>query len=193
MADRSVDSSRTHPLFVFRADQPQESHPHRGWGVRPCAQIWCRGGAVSGVHCRPMCCDMSLCAAICGSVERKLLVFLGFIFSSQAEGRRFEPGLALQQTTFQHFLSTSGSDASVRGELVGAHCASLPYMSKKDSWQHISITKYGFRKNLTFPPRAGFMEQISGPTAPTVSSLAPSKLRTRGGAPCRTQESAVPS
>ncbi len=45
---------------------------------------------------------MPLCAAICRWLERKLLVFLGFVFSSQAEGRRFEPGLALQKAAF-HF------------------------------------------------------------------------------------------
>ena len=43
-----------------------------------------------------MCRDRPLCAAICRSLERKLLVFLGLVLSSQAEGRRFEPGLALQ-------------------------------------------------------------------------------------------------
>ncbi len=48
----------------------------------------CRLGAVFGVECRPGCRYMPLYAAICRSLERKLLVFLGFVFSSQAEGRR---------------------------------------------------------------------------------------------------------
>jgi hypothetical protein len=61
-----------------------------------------------------MCRDMPLLAAIRRSLERKLLIFLGLVLSSQAEGRRFaaelrsasasrakparEPGLALQGT-----------------------------------------------------------------------------------------------
>ncbi len=39
---------------------------------------------------------MPLCAAICRLLERNLLVFLGFGFSCQRGGRRFEPGLVLQ-------------------------------------------------------------------------------------------------
>ncbi len=34
-------------------------------------------------------------AAICRPLERKLLIFLKLGFFSEAEGRRFEPGLAL--------------------------------------------------------------------------------------------------
>jgi hypothetical protein len=53
----------------------------------------CRRGAV----CRPRCRDMPLCAAICWPLERKLLIFLGLIVSCQRGGRRFEPGLVLQE------------------------------------------------------------------------------------------------
>ena len=51
--------------------------------------VRCRGGAVSGVDCRPMYRHMPLCAAICRSLERKSAVFLGFVFSCQRGGRRF--------------------------------------------------------------------------------------------------------
>ena len=61
-----------------------------------------------GVDCRPMCRDMPLCAAICRSLERKLLIFLGFVFSSQAEGRRFEPGLALKVSAAPPVTSAGG-------------------------------------------------------------------------------------
>jgi hypothetical protein len=46
---------------------------------------WCRGGAVSGVDCRPGCRDMPLYATICRSLERSLLIFLrlGFFFASE--------------------------------------------------------------------------------------------------------------
>jgi uncharacterized protein (DUF58 family) len=44
-------------------------------------EIQCRLGAVSGVECRPGCRDMPLYAAICRSLERKLLIFLGLGFS----------------------------------------------------------------------------------------------------------------
>ena len=76
-------------------------------------EIWCRGGAVSCVECRSGCRDMPLYAAICRSLERKSLIFLGFVFSCQRGGRRFaaelrsasakrakpasEPGLVLQK------------------------------------------------------------------------------------------------
>ena len=33
---------RTRAPFVFRLYQAEESHPHRGWAVRPCAQNWSR-------------------------------------------------------------------------------------------------------------------------------------------------------
>ena len=62
----------------------------------PCAQIWCRLGAVSGVECRPGCRDMPLYAAIRRSLEGKSLIFLRFVLSCQRGGRRFEPGLVLQ-------------------------------------------------------------------------------------------------
>jgi hypothetical protein len=52
---------------------------------------WCRGGAV----CRRRCRYMPLCAAICRWLERKLLIFLGLVVSSQAEGRRFAAKLCL--------------------------------------------------------------------------------------------------
>jgi hypothetical protein len=58
--------------------------------------IQCRLGAVFGVECRPGCRDMPLYAAICRSLERKSLIFLGFVFSCQRGGRRLEPCLALQ-------------------------------------------------------------------------------------------------
>ena len=49
----------------------------------------CRLGAVFGVQCRPMCRDMPLYAAICRSLERKLLIFLrfGFFFEPEGEAR----------------------------------------------------------------------------------------------------------
>ncbi len=52
-------------------------------------EIQCRLGAVSGVECRPGCHDMPLCAAICRSLERKLLIFfrLGFFFEPEGESR----------------------------------------------------------------------------------------------------------
>ena len=56
----------------------------------PPVQIWCRGGAVSGVDCCPGCCDIPLCAAICRSLERKSLIFLGLGFFFEPEGRGFE-------------------------------------------------------------------------------------------------------
>ena len=56
----------------------------------------CRGGAVSGVECRPGCRDMPLYAAICRPLERKWWRLLRFVFSSQAEGRGFEPRFPLQ-------------------------------------------------------------------------------------------------
>ena len=56
----------------------------------------CRLGAVSGVECRPGCRDVPLYAAIRRSLERKLLTFLGFVFSCQRGGRRLEFCLALQ-------------------------------------------------------------------------------------------------
>ena len=43
---------------------------------------------------------MPLCAAICRSLECNLLVFLGFVFSSQAEGRGFDSRLALHRSAF---------------------------------------------------------------------------------------------
>jgi len=75
--------------FCFRLNQSEESNPQRGWGVRPPAQRWCRLGAVSGVDCRPGCRDMPLYAAICRSLERKSLIFLGlgFFFASQLRWR----------------------------------------------------------------------------------------------------------
>jgi hypothetical protein len=50
---------------------------------------WCRLGAVSRVDCRPGCRDMPLYAAICRSLERKSLIFLGlgFFFASQLRWR----------------------------------------------------------------------------------------------------------
>ncbi len=99
-------------FFVFRLNRAKESHAPLGWGVRPCAQIWCRLGAVFGVECRPGYRDMPLYAAICRSLERKSSIFLGFVLSCQRGGRRFaaelcsasakrakpasEPGLVLQ-------------------------------------------------------------------------------------------------
>ena len=63
----------------------------RHWLRRPSnpARIQCRLGAVSGVECRPGCRDMPLYAAICRSLERKLLIFLGlgFFFASQLRWR----------------------------------------------------------------------------------------------------------
>jgi hypothetical protein len=53
-------------------------------------QIQCRLGAVSGVECRPGCRDMPLYAAICRSLERKSLIFLGLGFFFEPEGRGFE-------------------------------------------------------------------------------------------------------
>jgi hypothetical protein len=52
-------------------------------------QSWCSLDAVSGVECRPGCRDMPLYAAICRSLERKLLIFLrvGFFFASQLRWR----------------------------------------------------------------------------------------------------------
>ena len=47
-------------------------------------------GAVLGVQCRPGCRDMPLYAAICRSLERKLLIFLGVGFFSEAGSRAFE-------------------------------------------------------------------------------------------------------
>ena len=47
---------------------------------------WCRLGAVSSVDCRPGCRDMPLYAAICRSLERKLLIFLGLGFFFEPEG-----------------------------------------------------------------------------------------------------------
>ncbi len=82
-----LGSARNAP-FVFRLNQAEESNPQRaGGGCVHVPQSWCRGGAVSGVECRPMCRDMPLLAAICRSLERKSLIFLGVGFSSQAEGR----------------------------------------------------------------------------------------------------------
>jgi len=51
--------------------------------------IRCRLGAVFGVECRPGCRDMPLYAAICRSLERKSLIFLGlgFFFASQLRWR----------------------------------------------------------------------------------------------------------
>jgi hypothetical protein len=45
------------------------------------------------------------------SRRRKYALFLGTLALSQAEGRRFEPGLALQQTTF-HFRKFFSNGAS---------------------------------------------------------------------------------
>jgi len=42
--------------------------------------------------------DRPLWAAICRSLERKSLVFLGLVLSSQAEGRGFDSGLVLQKS-----------------------------------------------------------------------------------------------
>ena len=49
----------------------------------------CHPGAVSDVECRPGCRDMPLYAAICRSLERKPLIFLGlgFFFASQLRWR----------------------------------------------------------------------------------------------------------
>ena len=57
---------------------------------------WCRLGAVCRIRCR----YVPLCAAICRSLECNLLVFLGFVFSSQAEGRGFDSRLALHRSSF---------------------------------------------------------------------------------------------
>jgi hypothetical protein len=80
--------------FVLRLNQQKESHPHRGWGTRPPAQSWYRGGAVSGVDCRPGCRDMPLYAAIRRSLERNLLIFLGLGFFFEPEGRGFATKLS---------------------------------------------------------------------------------------------------
>jgi hypothetical protein len=49
----------------------------------------CRLGSVSGVECRPGCRDMPLYAAMCRSLKRKSLIFLGlgFFFASQLRWR----------------------------------------------------------------------------------------------------------
>ena len=54
--------------------------------------FWCRLGAV----CRRRCRSVPPLAAALRSLDPNLLVFLGFVFSCQRGGRRFEPGLVLQ-------------------------------------------------------------------------------------------------
>ena len=64
--------------------------------------IQCRLGAVFGVDCRPGCRDMPLYAAICRSLERKLLIFLGLGFFFEPEGRGFESLPARHLSTTQN-------------------------------------------------------------------------------------------
>jgi hypothetical protein len=80
------------------------------------APSWCRGGAVSGVECRPGCRDMPLYAAICRSLERKLSICFGLGFFFEPEDRGFESLPArqlaqrLQITDFRQRLRRHGFD-----------------------------------------------------------------------------------
>jgi len=65
-----------------------------GGGGRRGVSAWCRGGAVCRIRCR----DMPLCTSICRSLERKCWRFIGSFVSCQRGGRRFKPGLVLQES-----------------------------------------------------------------------------------------------
>ncbi len=83
----------------------------------------CRLGAVSIVECRPMCRDMPLYAAICRSLERKLLIFLGLRFFFDPEW-----GVASDQRVTSGSAATKGGagDAARREAFAAEGCSRIP-------------------------------------------------------------------
>ena len=78
-------------LFFFRCRGLRSPTPPMGGGCAELVPSGCRFRC----WCRLRCSHMPLCAAICRSLERKLLIFLGVGFSCQAEGRGFTAKLRL--------------------------------------------------------------------------------------------------
>jgi hypothetical protein len=78
------DAEPERTLIVLSVRYPDP--PIKGRGACRCVRIRCRGGAVSGVDCRPMYRGTPLCAAVCRSLARKYWRFLGFGFFFEPEG-----------------------------------------------------------------------------------------------------------
>ena len=94
--DKHTSVSRKILLILLRAEFAKYS-----WKVRA---VWyltrCRlGAAWVPPGCRPSCRSTPLLAAIRRCDSGNLLIFLGFGFYSQAEGRGFNPRLPLQENT----------------------------------------------------------------------------------------------
>jgi hypothetical protein len=87
-------------------------------------EIQCRLGAVSSVECRPGCRDMPLYAAICRSLERKLLIFLGlgFFFASQLRWRSASRAKLAREPEGRGLPS----DATRREAFAAEGCSRIP-------------------------------------------------------------------